>query len=108
MARSYLQIRDQLIPRGLDVRELQVDDRGAWNLTLQNGINIRLGRRDVEDRTQLFLEVVADIVSSREAEIDFVDMRYNNGFAIGWKNGSRSPVLNPENAQKGMVAGRMR
>ena len=108
VARSYLQIRDQLIPLGLDVRELQVDDRGAWNLTLQNGINVRLGRRDVENRTHLFLDVVANIVSSREAEIDFVDMRYNNGFTIGWKNGSRSPVLDPEDAQKGMVAGRMR
>ena len=42
VARSYLEIRDQLIPLGLDVRELQVDDRGAWDLTLQNGINIRL------------------------------------------------------------------
>ena len=107
VARSYLEIRDQLIPLGLDVRELQVDDRGAWDLTLQNGINIRLGRRDVAERTRLFLEVVANIVSSKEAEIEFVDMRYSNGFAIGWKNGSRSPVVDPENAKKEMVAGRM-
>jgi cell division protein FtsQ len=107
VARSYLEIRDQLIPLGLDVRELQVDDRGAWNLTLQNGINIRLGRRDVEERTRLFLEVVANIVSSKEAEIEFVDMRYSNGFTIGWKNGSHSPVVDPEYAKKELVAGRM-
>ena len=107
VARSYLEIRDQLIPLGLDVRELQVDDRGAWDLTLQNGINIRLGRRDVAERTRLFLDIVANIVSSKEAEIEFVDMRYSNGFAIGWKNGSRSPVVDPENAKKEMVAGRM-
>jgi cell division protein FtsQ len=107
VARSYLEIRDQLIPLGLDVRELEVDDRGAWDMTLQNGINIRLGRRDVAERTRLFLEIVANIVSSKEAEIEFVDMRYNNGFAIGWKNGSRSPVVDPENAKKEMVAGRM-
>jgi len=106
VAKRYLQIRDQLIPLGLDVRELQVDDRGAWNLTLQNGINIRLGRRNVEDRTRLFLDVVANIVSSKEAEIEFVDMRYNNGFAIAWKNGSRSPIIDTKNAQKEMVAGR--
>lgn len=107
VARSYLEIRDQLIPLGLDVRELQVDDRGAWDLTLQNGINIRLGRRDVAERTRLFLEIVANIVSSKEAEIEFVDMRYSNGFAIGWKNGSRSPVVDPENTKKEMVAGRV-
>jgi cell division protein FtsQ len=107
VARSYLEIRDQLIPLGLDVRELQVDDRGAWNLTLQNGVNVRLGRRDVEARTRLFLEVVANIVSSREAEIEYVDMRYNNGFTIGSKDGSRSPLVDPEEARKEMVAGRM-
>jgi len=106
VARSYLEIRDQLIPLGMDVRELQVDDRGAWNLTLQNGINIRLGRRDVEDRTRLFLDVVANIVSSKESEINFVDMRYSNGFTIGWKNGSRSPVVDPADAKKELVAGR--
>jgi cell division protein FtsQ len=107
VARSYLEIRDQLIPLGLDVRELRVDDRGAWELTLLNGIDIRLGRRDVEERTRLFLDVVANIVSSKEAEIEFVDMRYSNGFSIGWKNGSRSPVVAPKNATKEMVAGRV-
>ncbi len=106
VARRYLTIRDQLIPLGLDVRKLQVDERGAWDLTLQNGVDIRLGRRDVEDRTQLFLEIVADIVSSKEAEIKYVDMRYSNGFAIGWKNGTRSPVVDPEYARKELVAGR--
>lgn len=106
VARRYLKIRDQLIPLGLDVRKLQVDERGAWDLTLQNGVNIRLGRRDVADRTRLFLEIVADIVSSKETEIEYVDMRYSNGFAIGWKNGTRSPVVDPEYARKELVAGR--
>ena len=50
VARRYLQIREQLIPRGLDVRRLHLDPRGAWDLTLQNGIEIRLGRRDVVPR----------------------------------------------------------
>ncbi len=85
VAARYLQIREQLIPLGLDVRRVQVDARGAWQMTLQNGVEIRFGRRDVEARTQLFLDVAASIISSRESEIDFVDMRYNNGFTIGWK-----------------------
>jgi cell division protein FtsQ len=107
VARRYLKIREQLIPLGLDVRKLQVDERGAWGLTLQNGVAIRLGRRDVADRTRLFLDIVADIVSSKEAEIEYVDMRYSNGFAIGWKNGTRSPVVDPEYAKKELVAGRV-
>lgn len=84
VAWRYLKIREQLIPRGLDVRHLNLDARGAWNLTLQNGIGIRLGRRDVDSRIDLFLDVVANVITSRAAEIQFVDMRYSNGFTIGW------------------------
>ena len=84
VARRYLQIREQLIPRGLDVRRLHLDARGAWDMTLGNGIEIRLGRRDVAARTDLFLAVVADIITQRAKDIQFVDMRYSNGFTIGW------------------------
>lgn len=107
VARRYLEIREQLIPLGLDVRKLQVDARGAWHMTLQNGIDIRLGRRDVAERTSLFLDVVANMVSSNEAEINFVDMRYTNGFTIGWKNGSNPAIGDPKIKQQEMVAERM-
>lgn len=105
VAQRYLQLREELIPYGLDVRQVELDARGAWQLTLGNGVDVRLGRRDVESRAQLFVNVAANIISSREAEIDFVDMRYSNGFTIGWKGGSRSPVTEPQTGDAGMVAG---
>ncbi len=104
VAQRYLDMREQLIPSGLDVRAVSLDARGAWKITLGNGIEVRLGRRDVDARAQLFLDVAANIVSSREAEIEFVDMRYSNGFTIGWKNGSRSPVNDAASNEDGMVA----
>lgn len=104
VAQRYLDMREQLIPTGLDVREVILDARGAWQMTLSNGIDIRFGRRDVNERSRLFLDVAASIVSSREAEIEFVDMRYRNGFTIGWKDGSRSPVGNESSREGGMVA----
>jgi cell division protein FtsQ len=85
VAKKYLSVRERWIPIGLDLRRVHMDARGAWEMTLQNGVEVRLGRREVEDRTELFLDVVANIVSSREADIEFVDMRYGNGFTIGWK-----------------------
>jgi cell division protein FtsQ len=105
VATRYLDIREQLLPTGLDVRRVHVDARGAWEMTLSNGIDIRLGRRDVGERIQLFLDVATNIIASREQEIDFVDMRYSNGFTIGWKNGSKSPMHDPEVAENKMVAG---
>lgn len=105
VATRYLQIREQLIPIGLDVRKLHVDARGAWEMTLQNGIDIRLGRKDVDARTELFLDVAAGIVSSRDSEVEYVDMRYSNGFTIGWKNGDNTAVPDTESLGDGLVAG---
>ncbi len=105
VARRYLAIREQLIPLGLDVRRVHLDARGAWDITLANGVDIRLGRRDVDERTDLFLDVVANIITGRAADIDYVDMRYSNGFTIGWKNGSRKLLRDSESGEPGMVAG---
>lgn len=91
VAKRYLAVREALIPLGLDLRRVHLDARGAWEMTLSNGVTVRLGRRNVDDRTNLFLDVVANIVSSREADIRFVDMRYSNGFTIGWKEGAALP-----------------
>ena len=105
VASRYLDMRERLIPFGLDLRQVRLDPRGAWALTLTNGIGIRLGRRDVDARAELFLDVAASVVASREAEIEFVDMRYSNGFTIGWKDEARTPGQVAEPREAGMVAG---
>ena len=105
VAQRYLDMRERLIPSGLDLREVTLDRRGAWHMVLSNGIEIRLGRREIDARAALFVDVAADLISSREAEIAFVDMRYSNGFTIGWKDGDRSPVSESKPAEGGMVAG---
>jgi len=106
VAARYLAVREQLIPLGLDVRRVHLDARGSWEMTLGNGIEVRLGRKAVADRTALFLAVVAEIITGRAMEIAYVDMRYSNGFTIGWKSGSQTPVSDPERAEQEMLAAR--
>jgi cell division protein FtsQ len=104
VARRYLAVREQLIPLGLDLRQVHLDARGAWQMTLANGVEVRFGRRDVDDRTGLFLTVVANIITGHAAEIDYVDMRYSNGFTIGWKDGATTPVTDPQEKDPAMLA----
>ncbi len=108
VAARYLAVREQLIPLGLDVRRVHLDARGSWEMSLGNGIEVRLGRKAVADRTDLFLAVVADIITGHAMEIEYVDMRYGNGFTIGWKSGSQTPVRDPERAEQEMLAARGR
>ncbi len=106
VATRYLQVRDQLIPAGLDVQRVHLDARGSWEMTLHNGIEVRLGRRNVADRTDLFLDVVADIITGRAKDIEYVDMRYGNGFTIGWNGGSNTPLAEPQRTQQEMLLAR--
>jgi cell division protein FtsQ len=91
VASRYLDVRERLIPVGLDLRRVHLDPRGAWEMTLSNGVEIRLGRRDIAARTDLFLDIVADIITGHAADIDYVDMRYSNGFTIGWQQSPGTP-----------------
>ncbi len=90
VAARYIEIREKLIPLGLDVTRVELDSRGAWEMTLANGVEVRLGRSEVASRTALFLDVVANIITANAKDIDYVDLRYSNGFTIGW-NASRAP-----------------
>jgi cell division protein FtsQ len=45
-----------------------------------------LGRRDVDERIERFIRTASQVIAHRVTEIAYVDMRYSNGFAIGWRN----------------------
>jgi len=106
VAKRYLHVREQLIPIGLDLLSVAVDARGAWKMMLTNGVEIRLGRREVDERTDLFIAVVANVITGQSKEIAYVGMRYNNGFTIGWKDGGFPPVSDPDPVEPEMLAAR--
>jgi cell division septal protein FtsQ len=60
----------------------------------------------VDERTELFLDVVANIITGRAADIDYVDMRYSNGFTIGWNEGAETPLAEPQEEDPAMLASR--
>lgn len=88
MTERYLTAHALLTEAGMRVTRLQLDERGAWELALDNGVTLRLGRQGVDERFERFLTAAAGIVATRSAEIAYVDMRYANGFAIGWRAGA--------------------
>ncbi len=85
VAARYVAIQEQLLERGLGVVALELDGRGAWTLLLSNGIGVRLGSQDVDARLNRFYEALDTVVTPVATDVQFVDMRYTNGFSIGWK-----------------------
>jgi len=95
VAARFIAIQERLVERGLRLAALELDGRGAWSLVLSNGIGVRLGSQDVESRLARFFEALDTVVAPIAADVQFVDMRYTNGFSIGWRQqrSALSPLL---------------
>jgi cell division protein FtsQ len=85
VAQRYLATAARLTQAGLRLTALRLDARGAWEFDLANGVTVRLGRRQVDERFERFMNAALKLVTQRGEEISYVDMRYTNGFAIGWR-----------------------
>jgi cell division protein FtsQ len=88
VAQRYLAVQGRLLDQGLRLKALRLDARGAWEMDLTNGVTVRLGRSQVEQRTERFIRVAAQVIAGHAADISHVDMRYSNGFSIGWRSGA--------------------
>jgi cell division protein FtsQ len=99
VAQRYLAARGRMLEAGLRIAAIRLDERGAWEIDLDNGLTIRLGRRDVDERLDRFIHTASQLVARRASDITYVDMRYSNGFTIGWRNAAVPAVAPPQNAE---------
>ena len=81
----------------LTIDELVLSERFSWQLTLDDGVSLNLGREEGVKRIQRFIEVYPQIKTHHveNQQVDYVDLRYDTGLAVGWK-----PQLNEENDNK--------
>ena len=86
VAQRYMSAQGRMLEAGMRIAALRLDERGAWEMDLDSGVTVRLGRRDVDERIERFIHTASQVIAHRMAEISYVDMRYSNGFAIGWRN----------------------
>jgi cell division protein FtsQ len=105
VASLYLTLRNRLASAQLAIESLRLDERGAWHLGLKSGQEIRLGRRDLEARVDRFFEVVAPALAEQFNRVSYVDLRYTNGFAVGWLEDS--PETTPQPASTSSAPSRV-
>ncbi|MET0327794.1 MAG: cell division protein FtsQ/DivIB, partial [Luteimonas sp.] len=86
----YLAVQGRLVEAGMRLSSARLDPRGAWEFKLDNGVTLRLGRRQVDERFDRFMDAASRLVAVRAADIDYIDLRYTNGFAVGWRTRTES------------------
>ncbi len=77
---------------GLKVLKVKFSPRRALMLTLNNGVQLNLGRQNKLYRLQRFAQVYSTL-RGRMSLIERIDMRYTNGFSVKWKQHEASGTL---------------
>jgi cell division protein FtsQ len=73
-----------LLPLGLEITRLKLDNRGAWSLELSNDTWVQLGRESSVERLQRLLASWETLTREKDVPPVGVDLRYANGFAVEW------------------------
>ena len=81
----YLELQGLLGAANLTLAALSIDERGSWRMQLRGGQTIRVGRSDVEQRLDRFFHLAAPLLRNEFERVSHVDMRYTNGFSVGWR-----------------------
>lgn len=77
-----------LAKRKFTLKVAAMTARRSWQLTLDNGIKLNLGRGDTMKRLARFLELYPVLEQQAQTEgnrISYVDLRYDSGAAVGWE-----------------------
>lgn len=96
---NFANLNDLLEYRDLAIDELVLSERFSWQLTLNDGVMLNLGREERVKRVQRFMDVYPLIKThlveqekqknNRKKQlkqaVDYIDLRYDTGLAVGWK-----------------------
>lgn len=70
--------------QNMDVKSLILTERFAWQVILDNGIQLNLGRQEFINRLQRFVNLYP-LLERQGKPIKYVDLRYDTGAAVGWQ-----------------------
>lgn len=81
----YKLMQQMLSPLHLKIKELDVSNRLAWVLLLNNDMHVDLGEQNPIARLKTFVTIYPQVFATTK-KADYVDMRYEHGMAIHWNN----------------------
>ena len=85
---EYLSLfSNDLIRHNINEKVVKIieDDIRSISVILSSGITIKLGSKNVKEKIDIFFKVYQTLNSSDLSKMRYIDMRYSNGFSVGWK-----------------------
>ena len=90
VTKMYRAFGEQLAPLKQEVVQISLSPRRAWQLRLSNGMVLELGREQAQERLARFVAVYPYSLASMPRTVNYVDLRYRNGFAAYLPGGMAS------------------
>ena len=86
VTQRYGVFRQAFAPLSLEPRAVVLSPRFSWQVRLSNGLSVQLGRdldKDrIADRLSRFVGIYPRALVTLSRRLDYVDLRYPNGFAL--------------------------
>lgn len=83
MRETLPELRGALAPLEAGIARVHLSARGSWTVTLTDGLELRLGRSRIIKRASRFAVVGPPAIGEALATAEYVDLRYDSGFAVG-------------------------
>lgn len=97
---GYRAMGDVLAKDKFTLKEAAMTARRSWQVTLNNGVRLNLGRDDTMKRLSRFVELYPVLQQQGQVDgktVSYVDLRYDSGAAVGWQP---APVQEPNPNQQ--------
>ncbi len=101
LLRKYADLRTLLAPLAATVRELTLDERRAWTVTLSNELVLYVGRDFKAQRLERLVRYFPRLFAGREQGMAALDLRYTNGISVRWKPGVDPEKMRVQDVQEG-------
>jgi len=82
VAGMYVAMNQQLAGLQRSIAQISLSPRFSWQLRLDSGVVLKLGREQVQERLARFVAVYPYSLATMTRKINYVDLRYHNGFAV--------------------------
>ena len=93
---GYTHMQRLLNASGLKIQQLVLSERFAWQSKLNNKVVLKLGRQEYINRLQRFIDVYP-LLEQQDKAVEYVDLRYDTGLAVGWLDQALSESTNNNN-----------
>ncbi len=82
---QYQEFNQLLYPLGVRIRDLTLKPNGSYELTLTNGIEVKVGREDVLERLRRLVLFLGSEQGRDLQNVQAIDLRYRSGLAVAWR-----------------------